>query len=204
MSDIRETITNFTKNVTKSSGDLFKTTRLSMSVTSEQTNLKNLYQEIGKKVHEIYQYGGSLGKFFDEKYLEIEASENKINELKEQISQIKGVRECIKCGKSAERAAEFCPKCGIRMNAASPEDPAATQAQAPPADISHQQEVAAPHMPPAMVADAATPANPITPPAPPPMAAAPEPQKSTRRCRVCGMENSIDTKFCLSCGRIVD
>ena len=199
MSDIRETITNFTKNVTKSSGDLFKTTRLSMSVTSEQTNLKNLYLEIGKKVHEIYQYGGNLGKFFDEKYLEIEACERKINELKEQIGQIKGVRECGKCGKNVERTAEFCPKCGIRVTDASP--------------MEHTAEQAHPHAdsPGHMAAYASTPATPAVPvpaavhepsaPAPP---IASEPPKTTRRCRVCGMENDITTKFCLSCGRIVD
>jgi len=210
MSDIRETISNFTKNVTKSSGDLFKTTRLSMAVTSEQTVLKNLYQEIGKKVHEIYQYGGSLGKFFDEKYLEIEASEKKIEELKEQISQIKGVRECIKCGKTAERTAEFCPKCGIRLAAASPDERAATTEQAPPVDPSQpaQHPAAAQHTP--MPASSA-PHVPVSS-APPtmPAAAIPTPapdtpaDPSTRRCRVCGMENDITTKFCLSCGRIVD
>ncbi|MCL2362661.1 MAG: hypothetical protein FWC73_12720 [Defluviitaleaceae bacterium] len=182
MSDLRGTITNFTKNVTKTSGDLFKTTRLSMNVSSEQTNLKNLYLEIGKKVHEIYQYGGTLGKFFDDKYLELEACERKIAELKEQISQIKGVRECSKCGKSAERTAEFCPKCGIRFGALTgePEDTPPQPTQQQPAD-----------------------------PVPAPIEIAATQQESTpliktKNCRVCGMENDISTKFCLSCGRIVD
>ena len=201
MSDIRETLTNFTKNVTKSSGDLFKSTKLSMSVSTEQNNLKNLYLEIGKKVHEIYQYGGSLGKFFDEKYREIEASELKIAELKEQISLIKGTRECSKCGKQAERAAEFCPKCGIRLAASSE---SAEPPKAPPAGIepsqhhteadanipqTHQPTEAATHH----THEASQP--PPSPPAPP---------KTTRHCRVCGMENDVSTKFCLSCGRIVD
>jgi len=191
MSDIRETLANFTKNVTKSSGDLFKSTKLSMSVTSEQNNLKNLHLEIGKKVHEIYQYGGNLGKFFDEKYREIVACELKINELKEQISQIKGVRECSKCGKSAERTAEFCPKCGMNF-ALAPEPTTTTQApealyepQPQQYDIDH----ISPHIPSQVD---------------PAVAVATEPPKTTRHCRVCGMENDITTKFCLSCGRIVD
>ena len=204
MSDIRETITNFTKNVTKSSGDLLKTTRLSMSVTSEQTNLKNLYLEIGKKVHEIYQYGGSLGKFFDEKYLELEACEKKISDLKEQISQIKGVRECGKCGKNVERAAEFCPKCGIRIADAPPVEHAPTQEQVPPEGSSHPAETPAPHTPapaginPTAASALSTETLPVA--TAPPVA----PPKTTRSCRVCGMENDIGTKFCLSCGRIVD
>jgi len=115
MSDLRETLFNITKSATKTTGDLFKTTKLNMGLANEQTALKNLYMEIGKKVHEIYQYGGTLGKFFDEKYLELEAAERKIAEIKEQIAVIKGVRECPKCAKPVERSAEFCPKCGIRL-----------------------------------------------------------------------------------------
>jgi len=252
MSDFRDTITNFTKNVTKQSGDLFKTTKLSMAVSTEQTALKNLYMEIGKKVHEIYQYGGTLGKFFDEKFLELEACERKIEELKEEISQIKGIRECNKCGKSAERTAEFCPKCGMRFGAlgieaksdARPEqgqpgthgyNPAAEYSQSlgtdytastssstsHAADTQHaattSHAAGTPHTPtptasPTPASWSSTPpagdfAQPTTqtpalapPPTPEPPAATP----STRRCRVCGMENDITTKFCLSCGRIVD
>jgi len=172
------------KSVTKTSGDLFKTTKLSMTVSSEQNALKNLYTEIGKKVHEIYQYGGTLGKYFDEKYLEIEAKERKINELKEQISQIKGVRECPKCGKSADRNSEFCPKCGIRLSASG-------------AELAPEHEKPEPvHIPPKETIQ-----EPISTA---PVSIHPPPEPKTRRCRVCGMENDISTKFCLSCGRIVD
>jgi len=189
MSDIRDTLANFTKSVTKTSGDLFKTTRLSMSVSTEQNNLKALYHEIGKKVHEIYQYGGSLGKFFDDKYRELEACETKINELKEQISQIKGTRECTKCGKSAERAAEFCPKCGIRFVAG---------AAGPSALDTPSDAPITPEAPPAPQMQ--EPPQPEAPPAPLPVVS----QATTRKCRVCGQENDQTTKFCLSCGRIVD
>ena len=181
MSDIRETLTNFTKNVTKTSGDLLKTTKLSMAVSSEQTALKALYHEIGKKVHEIYQYGGTLGKFFDEKYLELEAHERKITELKEQIAQIKGIRECSKCGKTVERASEFCPKCGIRI-IGGPDDreEEPSQKQTPPAE------------------------QPSPSPTPTPAPAPPAPEVATKNCRVCGAANDAGTKFCLSCGRITD
>jgi len=131
MNDIRDTILSLTKNVTKTSGEIFKTTKLSLSLSAEESNLKNIHLEIGRKVHEIYQYGGNLGKFFDEKYLEIEACERRIAETKEQISQIKGTRECIKCGKTVERTAEFCPKCGTRIEADAIEPVSEPVSQAP-------------------------------------------------------------------------
>ena len=214
MPDFKDTITSFTKNVTKSSGDLFKTTRLSMAVSAEQTNLKNLYMEIGKKVHEIYQYGGTLGKFFDEKFLELEASERKIEELKEEIGQIKGIRECPKCGKNAERTAEFCPKCGVRFGITAEHNSEQLPGEPHPSSTIHVDFGNPADTPPAPQA------VPDLPPAPsqahtipipaaiptPPAEHIPEPPKvsATRRCRVCGMENDIATKFCLSCGRIVD
>jgi len=160
-----------------------------MSVSTEQNNLKALYHEIGKKVHEIYQYGGSLGKFFDDKYREIEACETKIAELKEQISQIKGTRECTKCGKSAERTSEFCPKCGIRLTDGPTAEPSLPVPELP----AHAAPDPKPH-------HIETPQ--LT--APHPVEPEPLPPKTTRQCRVCSAENDLNTKFCLSCGRIVD
>ena len=191
MSDIKGTIANITRNVTKTSGDLIKTTKLSFILSTEESNLKNLHLEIGRKVHEIYQYGGSLGKYFDGKYLEIEAVERKITEIKEQIGMIKGIRECIKCGKHVERSAEFCPKCGMRLDAAAPVEPerhggiplAETQDLIPDAQRP-------PHT-------AAVPPEPAHTPVPPP-------PPLTKRCRICDSENEQSAKFCLSCGRIVD
>jgi len=187
MQDIKGTLFNITKSVTKTSGDLLKTTKLSMSLSSEEANLKNLYMDIGKKVHEIYQYGGSLGKFFDEKYLEIEASERKIADIREQISVIKGTRICTKCGKTVDRSAEFCQKCGVRveLGTGTEEQPLAQQ-------------------PPAIEQDYTPPTEPVPTPsvAPPPLTAPPEP--ALRTCRVCNSKNDATTKFCLSCGRILD
>lgn len=180
MQDIRDTLFNMTKSVAKTSGDLLKTTKLNMNLSSEESNLKNLYFEIGKKVHEIYQYGGSLGNFFDEKYLEIEACERKIAELKEQISVIKGVKICSKCGKSVDRTAEFCQKCGIRVELSATSAP--TQVELPPVEepVPILQEV----IPQDVIQH--------------------EPEAELRKCRVCSSLNESGTKFCLSCGRILD
>lgn len=195
MQDLRGTIVNITKNVTKTSGDLLKTTKLGMNLSTEESNLKSLYMEIGRKVHEIYQYGGSLGKFFDEKYLELEACERKISEIKEQIGVIKGIRECPKCAKKVERTSEFCPKCGIRLEASG----SAAEPAVSPIDPQHQpypQETA-------WQPQEAFPPAPIPAPIPAPVSPPPLPPV-LKTCRICKSENEPSTKFCLSCGRILD
>ncbi|MCL2286074.1 MAG: zinc ribbon domain-containing protein [Firmicutes bacterium] len=186
MQDLKNTLFNITKSVSKTSGDLLKSTKLSMNLSTEENNLKNLYSEIGKKVHEIYQYGGSLGKFFDEKYLEIEASERKIADIKEQISVIKGTRICSKCGKNVDRTAEFCQKCGIRVELGYA--PAEEQTHSTTSQQSPAQEYDFTPSP--------APPQPVLPPA------AQEP--ALRICRVCNYKNEVTAKFCLSCGRILE
>ena len=218
MQDLRGTLFNITKNVTKTSGDLLKTTKLNLSLSNEEANLKNLYMEIGKKVHEIYLYGGSLGKFFDEKYKELSSLEMKISDIKEQIGVIKGTRECAKCGKPVERTAEFCPKCGHRQEfAAAAGDMQGGHSGHMPygAPVGGHHEVAhsdgyvpAPAAyppPPAMEAAAAGISAPIveTSPEPPALPPAPPPA-AVKICRICKSENEQTAKFCLSCGRILD
>jgi len=191
MQDIKGTLLNLTKSVTKTSGEFFKSTKLSMSLSGEESNLKNLYLEIGKKVHEIYQYGGSLGKFFDEKFLEIEACEHKISELKEQISVIKGTKNCPKCGKPVERTADFCQKCGIRVEltvgSGAPEQSGVPEHNTMQDATQPHEQFISPEPEVVIAPEQAPPAEPLL-----------------RSCRVCNYQNESTNKFCLSCGRILD
>ena len=114
MNDIKGTVLKFTNTIAKTSGELIKSTKLSINLASEEEKLKNLYTEIGKKVHEIYIYGGALGAAFDEHIKLVEAQRDKISELKNRIDAVKGTKTCVKCGRTMDRAAEFCPKCGQR------------------------------------------------------------------------------------------
>ncbi|MDR1665268.1 MAG: zinc-ribbon domain-containing protein [Clostridiales bacterium] len=213
MSDIKDTLLNITRSVTKTSGDLFKTTKLSVSLANEQEVLKNIYTGIGKKVHEIYLYGGSLGKFFDEQYKNIVACEQRIDDIKEKINTIKGTRDCPKCGKSVERVAEFCPKCGARVDGLPLG--AGTRPPAPPEADYHMPAVPA-FEPPPPYAEAGESPSDYAPGAetsePPPTfdhpaadipVPPPAPAAVSRKCPVCGTENSAGERYCLSCGRIL-
>ncbi len=115
MEDIKKVIFDLTKNITKSSSGILKVTKLSMQLANEEQNLKSIYWDIGKKVHEIYCYGGTLGPFFDEKYLQIKEVEEKIICAKEALKEAKGSRPCPNCSKSIDKNAEFCPKCGYKV-----------------------------------------------------------------------------------------
>lgn len=86
MEELKNNITKLGKSITKASGKLIKNTKLNIKLSSEEEKIRKIYIEIGQKVHEIYSYGGNIGKFFDEKYLEIVEAEEKIKEIKNLIN----------------------------------------------------------------------------------------------------------------------
>ncbi len=177
MDDIKNTITKAAKAIAKASGDAIKTTRYSMAISNEESTLKNLYIEMGKKVCEIYSYGGSMGEFFDEKYKEILASEDKIKDLKQQLDQAKGSRTCPHCGKNAPLSSEFCAKCGKSLLDIQPAINDITNTTA------HNNEL---NDEPIIDLTANYPSK-----------------NDLKKCSICGYENAREDKFCLSCGRFL-
>ena len=112
MGEIKKGFASVTKSIAKGGGTFIKTTKLGFELANEEGHLKNLYTQIGKKVHEIYSYGGSLGEFFDIKYQEVLAQSQKINDIKKAMDLAKGVKTCPKCFAASPRASVFCSKCG--------------------------------------------------------------------------------------------
>ena len=182
MADIRSKVFNMTNNIAKSSGDFVRNTKLNIELANQEEHLKSIYIEIGKKVHEIYSFGGSLGSAFDDLYKDALVCEGQIRDLRKRIDVVKGVVTCEKCGKNVERKAEFCPSCGARMylsgEVAASANMIEERTYAP--DIAMQEHV---HEP--VPED-----SPIEAPV-------------TKKCPSCGADNPSGTRFCLGCGRVM-
>ncbi|MCL2703149.1 MAG: zinc ribbon domain-containing protein [Defluviitaleaceae bacterium] len=198
MDNIKGTLTNVTKTVYKTSKGFLKSTKLTLDLSGEEAKLKNLYIDIGKKVHEIYMYGGSLGKFFDEKYEELMECERKIDILRKDLDNAKGNRTCSKCGKTVSFTSEFCPKCGTNLEArAEIQEPRMIETsyrneiRSESPEVSYITPVAAPPAPPPIHTAVPPAAREITPGA------------VSRQCQICGRDNAAENKFCFSCGRIL-
>ncbi|MDR1000179.1 MAG: zinc-ribbon domain-containing protein [Clostridiales bacterium] len=207
--DIKNSLTKFARNVGRTSNELLKSTKLQLSLSNEEEELKRLYTEIGKKVHEIYQYGGSLGKFFDEKYKDIVQQEEKINDLRDQLNIVKGVKTCARCGAQMQRSVVFCPKCGAKVG----EDVESAHASA-----EARETIASDYRPPvgrslpsdfepeAGRTSAASGSYPAVPAASGSGIAdksAGKPAPTHKTCRHCGAKNELTAIYCLTCGRII-
>ncbi len=93
MNDIKGSIASLAKNVMGTSQGIMQSAKLNLLRANEEEKIKAVYIEIGKKVHEIYSYGGEVGPFFTEKYNEIISIERKIKELNDKIEVQKKSKE---------------------------------------------------------------------------------------------------------------
>ena len=189
MPDLKSTILGFGKSAAKTSSNLLNTAKLSLTLSNEETKLNAIYMEMGKKVAEIYSYGATIGDYFDEKYAELTAAQERINALKKEIDVAKGVKTCRKCGKSAPASAEFCPKCGDNIDGAA--EQVSSIGSVPPQgfDIKFDEPINPQEIEP----------EPEFEPEPPPA----PPSIDIKICGICGARNDYHDKFCLSCGRVL-
>jgi len=178
MADIKSTVLNLTNNIAKSSGDFVRNTKLNIELANQEEHLKSIYIEVGKKVHEIYAFGGSLGGAFDDLYKDLVVCEGQIRDLKKRIDIVKGNSTCEKCGKNVERKSEFCPSCGARMY--------------PAGEVSVESASAQEYK--GIVAG-----EPIAQETP----VAEKNEPAVKKCTSCGAENAAGARFCLGCGRVI-
>jgi ribosomal protein L40E len=184
MNDWRSKIAKATKTISQTSGDLYKTTKLNLTMGTEEENLKKLYLEVGKKVHEIYAYGGSLGKFFDEKYKEIKEVETKIDELKKQLEELRQTKICPACGKEADKVATFCPKCGASL-----EGVMIQVKKEPEIQVQLEEEQIE--------------SDPIIQKVVEEIVVQEEAKVTKKICPTCKAQNHVEDRFCISCGRAI-
>ena len=120
LSDAGQTTIQKTKN-------LAEIARLNSSISDEERKIRNAYEQIGKQY--VAVYGSCPEETFKGLVETIKESEGKIVEYKHNISVIKGVTKCPKCGAEVDNKATFCSSCGNEMAKAEP-----TQTEASVAD----------------------------------------------------------------------
>ncbi|NLL70401.1 MAG: zinc-ribbon domain-containing protein [Epulopiscium sp.] len=188
LNDWRGKIAKAAKTVKDTSGDLYKTSKINLALGSEQESLKKIYLDIGKKVHEIYQYGGILGKFFDEKYEEIRMVEEKIENLQKQLEELKQVKICPHCMKEIEQKAAFCPHCGEGVKEVKTKETEeikeTTEIKEKQEKTSLQDQTMENHLEDREKKESTQ-------------------EKPQKICPVCKTENAPEDRFCMSCGRAI-
>lgn len=137
--NLRDVISNTSKDVTEKAKDVANVAKLKAQITMEEGKLRGLYADLGKAYYENPE---------DEN---IEAYKDSISAVKEiiesyekQLSEQKGLRNCPCCGAVVAKDVSFCSKCGTKIEPA--EEPIETEAEevtAEPAEEPVQEEAEA-------------------------------------------------------------
>lgn len=110
---ISDTIVSLSKDATQKAKDLSDIARIRMDIRSKKDYMNKQYQEIGKAYYEKHRDDEAP------KYEQVELireAEDVIVELREQLSQIKGMQKCPQCGHEMALDADYCSKCGAKLD----------------------------------------------------------------------------------------
>ncbi len=106
---------NVTRDIGKKSGQLVEITRLTAKIAAEENKVKKIYAEMGHKMYEDFRNGES----FDDKYMvmfsDISILMSNIEELRQEVLEVKGVSICRGCGAEVPSDSKFCTKCGSKI-----------------------------------------------------------------------------------------
>lgn len=100
------------RKVTKKAKELTDVARLNSKINEQEQELKNVYIEIGKAYYEATKQEPSPE--FLPLFQSVISIQGAIAGAKEEIAQIKGIRNCINCNAEMANSAVFCPSCGTK------------------------------------------------------------------------------------------
>lgn len=91
--------------------------KLKMKITENKGKVKDLYEQIGKKVYEnhVREENRDISEFIENDCLNIDKLSNEIEEARKEILILNNKKMCKKCFAEIEENDNFCSKCGERQ-----------------------------------------------------------------------------------------
>ncbi len=96
---------------------LAKEAKLRMKINENKSNIKDLYEEIGKKVYEkhVREENIDINTDLEEECTQIDVLSAEIETCLKSILELKEKKQCENCHAEIELNASFCPKCGEKQ-----------------------------------------------------------------------------------------
>ena len=105
------------KKTTETTGKIAKETKLKLKMNENKGKIKDIYEEIGKKVYEkhIREENIDIKNDLLEECSQIDSLSKEIEDARLEILKLNQKRLCTKCSAEIETEALFCPKCGEKQ-----------------------------------------------------------------------------------------
>ena len=126
--EIGKKISQTTQSAVKGTKDLTEIAKINSQISDEQKQQNSLYMQIGKKYYELYS-DSAEDENFAPMCASISESIIKVENYREEINKIKGLKKCAGCGAEIPISTFFCGTCGFDTRTEDSEA-AATEAQA--------------------------------------------------------------------------
>ena len=96
---------------------LAKEAKLRMKINENKSNIKDLYEEIGKKVYEKHVANENIDikTELEEECTKIDVLSAEIETCLKSILELKEKKQCEQCHTEIDLDATFCPKCGAKQ-----------------------------------------------------------------------------------------
>lgn len=121
---IKETVKGIAENVGDFVDKGIKTGKESYNKMAEKNRVKKELTQLGNDIENIFSSVGRRlynedpeNSEFKNVFAEVKAKEDKIAELKQQLSELDGMVNCPVCGETMQKNAAACPKCGAKTEA---------------------------------------------------------------------------------------
>ena len=112
---VGDTASNTYNTVADKSGKLIEETKLKISISEKQTDIDEIYEEMGKAVYNLYKADEDVGKEFTKQCKKIDKLNDEINNMNTKILYNKGLRTCSSCGEVITLDSKFCTNCGEKQ-----------------------------------------------------------------------------------------
>lgn len=99
----------------KKATELASATRINLQIFDLNTECEAIYKEIGKMVYDLHCGTEVSNDEMDEKIAEVDAKQEKIAALREELAGMRSIVVCPHCGKTCSREDAFCSGCGEKL-----------------------------------------------------------------------------------------
>ena len=96
----------------KKATELAGATRINLQIFDLNPECEVLYKEIGRMVYELHRGSAVSNDEMDEKIAAVDAKQEKIAALREELAGMKTIVVCPHCGKTCSREDAYCSGCG--------------------------------------------------------------------------------------------
>lgn len=110
---LSDTIVTVSKDATQKAKSISEIAKLRLDIRTKEDDINKKYQQIGKLYFEEHKDDEEPAY---EQIISIKEAQEVLEELRGQLGQIKGVQQCPACGKEMDLDADFCSKCGAKLD----------------------------------------------------------------------------------------